>query len=909
MEQSDDHPAEPATGFEAVLRDELATIGRQRRGGPAEASAEQSATEAAHAMHLAGLAFSGGGIRSATFNLGFIQGLAERRALHLFDYLSTVSGGGYIGAWLSAYWYRQAKGPANEAQVAESEPWLQPQPKGAPGAAAGAGGFPPTEIAPVSFVRRYANYLTPRLGLSGDTLALAATMVRNVVVMQLLLISFLLAAFSLQTVLIGIEPRPVVDAESLLACLSAPAAVLLAVLALGLCLLSQSAGRDNTAGQYPNKLIVVALLMAMASGVFAAFAVRLATVDSWALGGGSSAALALGYLVAWGRTLFGTGKEGSRRRSAAFGAAATLAALVYLGTSPLAPWIRSAQAGYVTALAPLAAIAGYSLVITIHLALAGSALSEQLREWWARAGGVAAAMALAWGFGWAVLLLAPPLLVAGAYWSIAGGGLWAAITWVATKLANGAGTGGSKASPWQEAVTKVGPWAFVIGLVGLVALAYAALLPSIQFGDCQAAGCLMDAVTRYQQALAGEGTTLKALAIGLVTGALFLVLLACVDLNLFSAHALYTNRLARTFLGASRGVGHSAPRMPNAFTGFDADDDLTLRALAGQRPVHLINGTLNLTGGADLGWQTRRGASFVFSPAYCGYSACSMADGDLAGYRPTAKYAGGNLSLATAVAASGAAVSPNMGFHTSTAVAALLTAFNLRLGRWCPNPRQKHWQRREPPYWSAGPLLSELFGATDADGRWLNITDGGHFENLGLYELIRRRVALIVVTDVAADPDCQFDDLAMAVRKVAVDFGVRIDIDPAGLDAIRPRGSDDARYSEAQWACGRIHYPDRKQPDEQPGYLIYVKSSMPKDAPIDIRQYRDANRAFPQQSTADQWFDENQFEAYRHLGQFVAESLFKQVWGGEPPINVPAVEGIEQVCQWVRGQLAARPNG
>jgi hypothetical protein len=253
----------------------------------------------------------------------------------------------------------------------------------------------------------------------------------------------------------------------------------------------------------------------------------------------------------------------------------------------------------------------------------------------------------------------------------------------------------------------------------------------------------------------------------------------------------------------------------------------------------------------------------------------------IGGYRPTAEY-GGGLSLATVVAVSGAAASPNMGFHTSTSVAALLTAFNLRLARWCPNPERNQW-KNAAPQWSAGPLFAELFGEANGKNAWLNLSDGGQFDNLGLYELVRRRATLILVTDVGADGKYQFDDLAMVVRKLAVDFGVILEIDESALDLIRPPSSRpgvdscaSSCFSEKHWAFGRIRYPDAA-----PGYLIYVKSSLGAEAPVDIRQYRDVHPAFPHEPTADQWFDEDQFEAYRHLGQDIAEKLLAELPSGK----------------------------
>ena len=109
---------------------------------------------------LTGLAFSGGGIRSATFNLGITQALAELRLLRQFDYLSCVSGGGYIGGWLSAFIHLKSNG-----RVEDAEPLLQ------------SGG---TENPAIRFLRSYSNYLTPKASfISADTLTAVATYLRN----------------------------------------------------------------------------------------------------------------------------------------------------------------------------------------------------------------------------------------------------------------------------------------------------------------------------------------------------------------------------------------------------------------------------------------------------------------------------------------------------------------------------------------------------------------------------------------------------------------------------------------------------------------------------------------------------------------------------------------------------------
>jgi hypothetical protein len=126
------------------------------------------------------------------------------------------------------------------------------------------------------------------------------------------------------------------------------------------------------------------------------------------------------------------------------------------------------------------------------------------------------------------------------------------------------------------------------------------------------------------------------------------------------------------------------------------------------------------------------------------------------------------------MAISGAAASPNMGYHTSTPTSSFLSLFNIRLGEWLGNPRNLETWRRETPRFGLYWLLSELFGNTTDESDFLYLSDGGHFENLGIYELVRRRCCLIVASDAAADPDWQFADLANAIERCRTDFGVSI---------------------------------------------------------------------------------------------------------------------------------------
>ena len=282
---------------------------------------------------------------------------------------------------------------------------------------------------------------------------------------------------------------------------------------------------------------------------------------------------------------------------------------------------------------------------------------------------------------------------------------------------------------------------------------------------------------------------------GGVSGVLIFIMVAAdlfINVNRFSLHALYRNRLIRAFLGGANDPG----RRPDGFTGFDQYDNLRVGDLwpsepgphqdAKWRPFHIINMTLNLASTGNLAWQQRKGISFTVTPKFCG-----AAGGDF-GYRRTKEYGdpGDGISLGTAMAISGAAVSPNMGYHSSPSIAFLLTFFNVRLGWWLGNPGaagERMWFERmrlgrhrpyqtDAPRSALWPLLSELFGLTKEDSRFVYLSDGGHFENFGLYEMVRRRCQLIIICDGAQDRDRKFEDLGNAVRKIWIDLGVRVEL-------------------------------------------------------------------------------------------------------------------------------------
>jgi hypothetical protein len=150
------------------------------------------------------------------------------------------------------------------------------------------------------------------------------------------------------------------------------------------------------------------------------------------------------------------------------------------------------------------------------------------------------------------------------------------------------------------------------------------------------------------------------------------------------------------------------------------------------------------------------------------------------------------------------------------------------------------------------------------DSEWIYLSDGGHFENLGLYEMVRRRCRRIVVSDAGCDPDCSFEDLGNAVRKIYIDFGVSIDFDKLEIKARQNPAVPGIRF-----AIGTIKYPG----STRLGWLLYLKPTYQATERADIRSYASGSPKFPHESTTDQWFSESQLESYRALGASIVEFM------------------------------------
>jgi hypothetical protein len=368
-------------------------------------------------------------------------------------------------------------------------------------------------------------------------------------------------------------------------------------------------------------------------------------------------------------------------------------------------------------------------------------------------------------------------------------------------------------------------------------------------------------------------------AVYIIALACSLLVAFCADINHISMHRFYRNRLMETYLpvqvrderGQEENIMDESVTPPVKSRERDADLCYLTRIEQTAAPYQIINTNMQTVGSCNLKLKGRGGDSFIFSPLFCG-SGCTS-------YVRSCDYIKGKVNLATAMAISGAAVDPNTCVTRSRPLAFLMALLNIRLGYWIRNPRtidlrNAPWRN---PWWYK--IFNEMLGiGLDETSSSIHLSDGGHFENLGLYELIKRECKYIIVCDATADADYVFDDLARAIERVRVDFGTEITIDTR---PIRP-------FNKAQkisWeACvvGEIQY---KKSDHK-GVIVYVNSTLVKNLPEDIYAYQRKNPAFPDQGTGDQFFDEQQFEAYRELGFQLGFKYFSRLTKPEGPLDL-----------------------
>jgi hypothetical protein len=914
-----DPPARADTSAK-VLAAEYALIWNEPKlvqGTDKEIVADYQVKAFAHGQ--AALCLSGGGIRSAAFALGVLQALSRKGLLTGFQYQSTVSGGGYIGGWLQR-WIAEPGADARSVMHALG------------------GTAEPEQVSALRENSNFITPRVG-IGSNDTWTALAISVRNIAVNWLLFTPLFLLVALLPNLFASGLAtlPRNMPHLDWLYYAEVVGYGLLTAFAAFNLCRALPSYGRDRmgrelAADNWVRSRVVLPLIAAVVPGSFV-----LACDLFWqphlylpgtllaisAFAGMAAGTLAAGYKLRAGhfriftRDLpfwlvaaiaaaltiqigtpalplsLATAPAPSTQAAPAPAPAAAAAASAKPDTSKaaLSPAdIAAAQwrAALLATMAPILLLWAQVTAITIFAAFRGGRSTgiqpDSDREWLARLTALEIKPLLAWA-----LVAFATLLLFGLIQSFVPGfdltisGIIAAVS-AATAIAGGRSDRTGIAAGVRARVMRYLPLQAVIAIATvLFALALLMVLSRLEIRFADRLGALIGKEVALPGWMSPTGAGHWLMIIVLTT--LLTVFGRTIRVNRFSLNGLYRNRLARAFLGGAR-----TDRTPQPFTGFDASDNIRMHGLnptVGGRTVlyPVVNVALNVTASEKLAWQERKAEPFIFSPIYSGSAMLRTGNGPRTGAYVKSNIYGGNeadlgmegsgVSLATAISISGAAASPNMGYHSSAATAFLMTLFNVRLGAWMPNPARcgalKQNIARSDPSNSVWALLNELAGRTGDQGLDVYLSDGGHFENLGLYEMIRRRCRYIVLSDAGADPDCKFEDLGNAVRKIKIDLGIDI-----GFEELRISSRTKPIDPQYAWALGEIHYPEGK------GQLLYIKPSLFGRLPVDVRSYAEGSAAFPHETTGDQFFSESQFESYRRLGDFFAGALARHDEKGDP---------------------------
>lgn len=841
---SDAGPASTeARSFDRLIADETGGIFAASHDRPADTpvvALHEAADEprvAFRAADVIGLALSGGGIRSATFNLGLLQGLHCRNLLPMIDYLATVSGGGYVGAFWSAWLARRSPDARGDAHLF---------PSASPG---GHAHFEHVDSPQERHLREFSRFLAPRWGFFElETWTAIVALVAGLVpalAIGLSVIGLTLVGWLTLTLPLALDQS---YAPSVIAITLVTAVTMVWFERLWYEVKTESGGAAHlaTTATTPRREWV-------RYGVFAVAAIAMAGV-------------AQAYLPDLYRQVAARAPD----------APAWLRIIEPSLAGLERWWVLTGIGGdwWVWRLSPrlldysvswLAVALGFVLVRLVlplglvHWTPVTTAAFDRVLTRLLGLGVFWLVLALLWH-----LIINTPQIAGLVAASLASGAAFAALrNWIGVTLRRSEGTGvGGRLKSYVPAL-----------------LAYITIV--------------LLAVIVGQLLIRTAGV--DWLAWWIATAAMMLVAIVglFIDPARFGLHAFYRDRLSRAFTGASNLAANQDARH-NRGTDPRDGDDRRLAELA-DRPLHLVCCAANDLSGDTVETLGRGARSAVLSKY-------GLSVGNHAAPMP-------DVWLGSAITASAAAFNSNMGMvslRVGPAVSFLMTTLNLRLGLWVRHPAAppERWRR-----WPGLLLYREMFGLTSSSGtlrthevpilmRDLHLSDGAHFENLALYELIRRHCRYVIVSDCGSDANVAFDDLGNALRRVREDFGVEIELD---VDPLRP--APDTGRSKQHVAVGTIHYSDTDR-----GILLYIKPSLTGDEPGDILQYKTANAAFPHETTGDQFYDEAQFESYRRLGMHAAEQVFAFVppnpavaaaAGGGPASTTAPVTARALTADWV----------
>jgi hypothetical protein len=1019
----------PETQFPKELRDAENKQIRVRRN-VAQGQGNDSSSDLPDRI---GLALSGGGIRSATFCLGVLQALAGRKWIRKLDYLSTVSGGGYVGGFLGRMFTREWVKDENPRRPGDPDgPYGPVGSKGWPADIANVldikgHGYQITRVesvlddhrsTPMEWLRESGRYLSPTG--AGDMVVTAAVAFRNWVTVLVVVITTLLAIYcfgtTVRALLWGWEFwRTNIEAPLMMAtdhrwwwspALLLPAVVcVLFTLPLGWAYwLTQ---KDRGSGVDIPQWVAVGIIFVAAT---AALVAALCTRTPFGIPLGAVAIVAaltlVYYAVVMGKDQrFGFANPSRKQKS--FDTA----------RNRLSRWFTTALVGMaallVVALVDSFGQMAYALLrpdegpglkgflgVTGLLTLFGVAsrvklLLDQLPD------RKAAQIPISVVAGVTAVVLVSGLLVCVS--AVANGLAW---QWNNPRTKTMVSTNHTGCDP-VCAATDVASSANVSVSTNII--------PAINLSQ-QLHGRSRVELTAQNliQVVDVTNNVPSSLACGMsarwVGGASVVCLVLAfffgrtlTFLNLSSHQALYAARISRAYQGASnperwigdgQRLGTALPTDDTPWRGYEPH-------LSGG-PLHVVNVTINETvdGKSQIEYRDRQGMTMALGPAGVTVGTrfhalwsesknhppyvdvvrpistlapgserpLNESDEDVArvratesetelreaanpekfGYHPL--YGGKEdsksgdpeqfieqLSLRQWVGISGAAFTTGLGKGTSLGKSVLLGLFNIRLGYWWDSYIEPGDRKQTSPRDYVGgngicerlarifPVQAHLFDEFLAKFRGPNsrlwyLSDGGHSENTAAYELIRRRVPLIIVCDCGCDPDYVFEDLGQLVRMVRVDFGAEIEflegdelsvveqdesqklfgcsndfsadswkgttertegnISESGATGRQANGAKSRAQPHALLA--RVWYPGAHDEPHAGGcsLLIVLKPSLSGDEPLDVAYYKKAYPDFPQETTLDQFFDEAQWESYRKLGRHIGEQVFPEE--GEP---------------------------
>lgn len=855
-----------------------------------------------------GLALSGGGIRSSTLSLGVVQVLAQTGLWRRIDYISTVSGGGYIGSALSSLLSFTALAPRGGPD--EPPPWRDLVEESQFEFAVGDRPHFDTDLpdnSPFHDAPAVAPPQPHRQWLSGRMVvahlrACGDFLVRR----QRLLDRDMLRA-------VGIVVTAVAASLLMFAVLMlVPAALWLALMEhLGMTVFPTDGGSNSVADLAREWITGAggASTLALATGLGALVAIGAAMV-----GGFSAYWSPDGWFKRNGDTI----ADAKERRALWVFAGLLLAAALVL-PDLLEPLVAGLESRLLLVVAFLAGgvLGGMFLYVLLSMRVLADRLSfDNINRSYH-----GAAIALSVWFSIAVSVLTaitalPSLLLMPSDWLTppSEGGALLISSLLAGALAwwrGHAGKDGGKPREKLEGLRgrlQALPDLLLRWLLGL------AVTLVLVLGLLLAMVVVQDALRLTPKTDPGIGSyVLFALAVAVCV----LVLNATIDFNRLSLHYFYRDRLTDAFLTTvarpadggpedtpkyrrihgrmrlldlhGRRAGEAAPDAIGAAGDSAAAEHfarhwcraswtqrrrrrmpaLTTASFAGAAtaaPYHLYSACLNLATERDPVYRSRKSEVFIFSKLYCGSPATGFVD--------TGVYRSGETKVARAMTISGAAVDSGLGRGTFFPQAFATTLFNLRLGQWLENPGYRNgrdcWRQESGVFWPWY-LLMETFGISDTRHRLVHLSDGGHTgDNLGLIPLLQRRCALILAVDGECDPHLHFASLMYAIQYAEADLGIHIDL---CLDDLRP---DAQGMVQRHYAIGTIHYPSTLTATETTGHLIVLKSSLHCGDAETVRMFAAGHAAFPHETTADQFFAEEQYEAYRRLGQNLAEQLVRE---------------------------------